>query len=289
MRLLERRRALLGQPLLLRQPDAVLLRPRTLQLDELLLTLCGEARHRPLRLVRLALDLARLLGLLGLLRLLGLSHLLGLPGLGVFGLPSLLRLLLAQPLVLLARLVLLLVMRGLLFLRAPLYGLSVLLCGLGVLPLLVHLPLLVGLGLGARLLSLPWCLLLFLVLLLSGLRSAFLPLLLCLSVVLLLLLLVLLFAFLFALSLVLLVGRPTHHRNAGDGERTDDKDRALESLRAHASPLGCPEERAGGRMLLSTRDGLRPGDGPSVSNPQQGDRPPGQMSKVRAMGREKRP
>ncbi|HYU41552.1 MAG TPA: hypothetical protein VEQ84_05335 [Vicinamibacteria bacterium] len=266
MLLLERRRALLGQPLLLPQPDAVLLRPRALELDELLLTLRGQTRHRPLRLVRLTLDLPRLLGLLDLLRLLGLSH--------PLGLPRLLRLLLAQPLVL-TRPLLVLMTRRLLFLRAPFYGLSMLLCGLGVL--------------GARLLSLLLCLLLFRVLLLSGLRSPFLPLLLCLSVVLSLLLLVLLFAFLFALSLVLLVGRPTHHRNAGDGERTDDKDRALESLRAHASPLGCPEERAGGRMLLSTRDGLRPGDGPSVSNPQQGDRPPGQMSKVRAMGREKRP
>ena len=129
--------------------------------------------------------------------------------------------------------------RRLLFVRAPLYGLSVLLCGLGVLPLLIDLPLLVGLG--ARLLSLPLCLLLFLVLLLGGLRPAFLPLLLCLSVVLLLLLLVLLLAFLFAfllaLSLVLLVSRPTQHGSAGHGERTDDKYRALESLETHASPL----------------------------------------------------
>jgi len=38
---------------------------------------------------------------------------------------------------------------------------------------------------------------------------------------------------------------------------------------------------------LSARGELRPGDGPSVSNPQQGDRPPGHISKVRAMGREK--
>ncbi|HEU0106010.1 MAG TPA: hypothetical protein VFT38_07555 [Vicinamibacteria bacterium] len=241
MRLLERRRALLGQPLLLRQPDAVLLRPRALELDELLLTLRGEARHCALRFVRFTLDLPCLLSLLSLLCLLGLPHLLGLPSLGVFGLPSLLRLLLTQPLVLLARPVLLLVTRGLLFLPAPLYGLSVLLCGLGVLPLLVRLSLLVGLGLGARLLSLPWCLLLFLVLLLSGLRPAFRPLLLCLSMLLLLLLLVLLLAFLllaflFALSFVLLVGRPNHHGSSGQGERTDDKDRALESLQTHASP-----------------------------------------------------
>ena len=53
--------------LLLRQPDAVLLRPRALELDELLLTLRGETRHRPLRLVRLALDLPCLLRLLDLL------------------------------------------------------------------------------------------------------------------------------------------------------------------------------------------------------------------------------
>src|SRR5260221_194261 len=123
----------------------------------------------------------------------------------------------------------------------PLDGLSWLLCGLGVLPLLVRLSLLVGLGLGARLLSVPWCLLLFLVLLLSGLRPAFRPLLLCLSMLLLLLLLVLLLAFLllaflFALSFVLLVGRPNHHGSSGQGERTDDKDRALESLQTHASP-----------------------------------------------------
>jgi hypothetical protein len=219
MLLLERRRALLGQPLLLPQPDAVLLRPRALELDELLLTLRGETRDGPLRLVRLTLDLPSLLRLLDLFRVLGLPH--------PLGLPSLCGLLLAQPLVLLTR--------RLLFLRAPLYGLSMLLRGLGVPPLLIRLPPLVGLG--ALLLALRLRLPLLLMLLLDCLLAAFLFLLLCLRVVLLLLLLVLLLALLFVFLLALLVIRASKYGGPDDGERTDDKDCALETLQTHASPL----------------------------------------------------
>ncbi|HET6315530.1 MAG TPA: hypothetical protein VFG86_03660, partial [Chloroflexota bacterium] len=162
------------------------MRPRALELDELLLTLRGETRDGPLRLVRLVLDLPSLLRLLDLFGVLGLPH--------PLGLPSLCGLLLAQTLVLLTG--------RLLFLLAPLYGLSMLLRGLGVLPLLIRLPLLVGLG--ARLLALRLRLLLFLMLVLGGLLPAFLFLLLCLRVVLLLLLLVLLLALLFVFLLALL-------------------------------------------------------------------------------------
>jgi hypothetical protein len=199
------------------------LRPRALELDELLLTLRGETRDGPLRLVRLALDRPSRLRLLDLFGVLGLPH--------PLGLPSLRGLLLAQPLVLLTR--------RLLFLRASLYGLSVLLCGLGVLSLLIRLPLLVGLGCRPRALRLR--LLLFLMLLLGGLLPAFLFLLLCLRVVLLLLLLVLLLALLLALLFVfllaLLVIRASKYGGPHDGERTDDKDCALETLQTHASPL----------------------------------------------------
>jgi hypothetical protein len=124
---------------------------------------------------------------------------LGLPD--PLGLPSLCGLLLAQPLVLLTR--------RLLFLPAPLYGLSV---------LLVRLPLL-------------------LMLLLDCLLVAFLFLLLCLRVVLVLLLPVLLLALLFVFLLALLVIRASKYGGPNDGERTDDKDRALKSLQPHAYPL----------------------------------------------------
>jgi hypothetical protein len=217
--LLERRRPLVRQPLLLLQPGAVLLRSRLLELDELLLARGGEPRLRPIDLDRLplCLDLRLRLDdtlvtrltthhllvhslLLGLLLSPKLRLLLGLPLLGtlrvgLLSLRALLDLLLSLRLLLLSRLVALL--------------LSLLLLG----------GLLLRLGLPA-----------LLALLLLGL----LLLLLRLLVVVLLLLLVVVLV-LPVLMLVLLILRSSEAGNPGDGESAESQDRALESKKLHYS------------------------------------------------------